>query len=217
MAWCERKEGEEKVYAVQKRLFHRNHEIDLSLGYIADDDFNHVYPIGIGYTYHWNEHFSWEVGRFSYMYNTDKDLKETLANDFGVQPERFSKQQYMFHSHLVWKPLYGKSAFLNRKVVNHEVYFFAGAGLVHYDWEYSTGENEGEDAPSASLGAGMKYFLSQRFCLNVELRDLVNFRETKTDNNLYFSLGLGYRFNFAPRKIEEDPTVTKMKTILDAE
>jgi outer membrane beta-barrel protein len=214
---CETRDSEEKVFAVQNRIFHRDHEIDLSLGYIADDSFHHVYPIGVGYIYHLNEHFSWEVGRFSYLYNTDKNLKESLSEDFGVQPERFPKQQYMFHSHLMFKPLYGKSAFLNRKVINHEVYAYAGAGMVHYEWEYSTGGTEGEDAISLSMGIGMKYFISERYCLNVELRDLVNFRESDTENNLYFAVGVGYRFNMAPRKIVEDPTVKKIKTILDAE
>lgn len=47
--WCETSLGAEKVSAVQNRVFHRNHELDFSLGYIADDDFFHVYPIGIGY------------------------------------------------------------------------------------------------------------------------------------------------------------------------
>ena len=216
-AWCNDDDREEKVYAVQNRIFQRDHEIDLSAGYIADDDFNHVYPIGVGYTYHFNEHFSWEVGRFSYLVNQEKKLRKTLEEDFDVQPERFPEQQYMFHSHLVFKPLYGKSALLNRKVVNHEVYVFAGAGVVHYEWEHSTGKKEGEDAYSISLGLGMKYFISQRYCLNFELRDLINMRKDATENNVYFAVGVGYRFNMAPRKVEEDPTVKKMKTILDAE
>jgi outer membrane beta-barrel protein len=216
-AWSDLPEQEEKVHAVQNRVFHRDHEINMSLGYIADDDFNHVYPIGVGYIYNFNEHLSWEVGRIHYLYNQDKDLKESLVEDFGVQPERFAKQKYMIHSHIMFKPFYGKSAFLNRKVINHEIYAFAGAGLVHYEWELSTGESEGEDAYSLSLGLGMKYFISQRFCVNVEMRDLVNFREDNTENNLYFAAGIGYRFNMAPRKVAEDPTVKKMKTILDAE
>lgn len=216
-AWSELTEQEEQVYAVQNRIFHRDHEINMSVGYIADDDFNHVYPIGVGYIYNFNEHLSWEVGRIQYLLNQDKDLKQTLADEFGVQPEQFSKQQYMIHSHVIFRPFYGKSAFLNRKVINHEIYAFAGAGLVHYEWEHSTGETEGEDAYSLSLGLGMKYFLSQRFCVNIEMRDLVNFREDDTENNVYFAAGIGYRFNMAPRKVEEDPTAKKMKTILDVE
>ncbi len=197
-AWSDDTDREEQVFAVQNRIFHRDHEIDLSLGYIADDDFNHVYPISVGYLYHFNEHFSWEVGRFSYLFNEAKKLRRDLQDDFGVQPERFPEQQYMFHTHLVFKPLYGKSAVLNRKVVNHEVYVFAGAGLVHYEWEYSTGEKEGEDAYSISLGVGMKYFLNQRYCLNFELRDLVNIRENETAKQPLFCRRSGVSLQYGP-------------------
>lgn len=215
-AWCDTStDQEEKVYAVQNRIFHRNHELDLSLGYIADDDFFNVYPISLGYTYHFGEKYSWEVARIGYMFNRDKDLKETLENEFGAQPERFPEQKYMLHSHLVYKPLYGKHAILNRGIINDEVYLFLGAGIVHYEWNYSTGETDSEDAPSISAGIGVRVFLSEKLCLNGEIRHLMNFRDEDTENNIYFGVGLGYRFNLAPRKVVEDPTVEKLKKILE--
>ncbi len=213
--WCDSQTDEEKVYAVQNRVFHRNHQLDLSIGYIADDDFFHVYPASLGYTFHFGQHLSWEVARVGYNYNQDKDLKETLETEFSAQPERFPEQMYMYHSHLVFKPLYGKHAVLNRGIVNNEIYLFAGAGMVHYEWDYSDGRTETEDAVSISLGTGMRFFLNQRFCLNIEIRDLINLREDDTENNIYFGAGIGYRFNLAPRKVEEDPTVKKLKKILE--
>ncbi len=215
LGWCETATGEEKVSAVQNRVFHRSHELDLSVGYIADDDFFHVYPIGLGYTYHFTEGIAWEVARAQYMFNSDKDLKATLRNDFNVQPELFPEQRYMLHTHFVYKPLYGKHAFRNHSVINNEISFFAGPGIVRYEWEYSTGETKTEDALSISFGAGMKFFLSERWCLNVEVRDLMNFREDETENNIYFGLGVGFRFDLAPRKVKEDPTVKKLKRILN--
>ncbi len=215
--WCDSQSSEEQVLAVQNRIFHRNHEIDLSVGYIADDDFFHVYPVGIGYTFHFNDHIAWEVCRAQYMFNVDKDLKETLQDEFGVQPEEFAEQQYMLHTHLVYSPLYGKHAFMNRSVINNEIYFFAGPGTVHYEWDYSSGESRSEDAFSLSFGMGLKYFLSKSTCLNFEIRDLVNLREDDTENNIYFGVGLGYRFNLAPRKAEEDPTMKKLDKILNDE
>jgi outer membrane beta-barrel protein len=148
------------------------------------------------------------------MFNEEKDLKDTLRDEFNVQPERFPEQQYMLHSHFVYKPLYGKHAFMNRGIINNEIYFFAGPGIVHYEWEYSYGEPTTEDAFSISFGAGLKYFLSRKWCLNIEIRDLVNIREDETENNIYFGVGVGYRFNMAPRKVEEDPTMKKLKRIL---
>lgn len=215
--WCDSQSSEEQVFAVQNRVFHRNHEIDLSVGYIADDDFFHVYPVGVGYTFHFTDHFAWEVCRAQYMFNVDKDLKETLQNQFGVQPEQFAEQKYMLHTHLVYSPLYGKHAVMNRSIINNEIYFFAGPGTIHYEWDYSTGESRSDDVLSISFGVGMKYFLSKKTCLNFEIRDLVNMREDDTENNIYFGIGLGYRFNMSPRKAEEDPTMKKLDKILQEE
>jgi len=212
--WCE---DEENVQAIQNRIFHRSHELDLSLGYIADDDFFHPYPIGLGYTYHFSETIAWEVARVEYLFNTDKDLKTKLENEFNVTPERFPEQKYSAYSHFIYKPLYGKHAFLNRSVINNEIYFLVGGGMVNYEWQHSTGETETENVFSLSFGAGLKYFLSERFCLNFEIRDLVNFREDNTENNLYFGVALGYRFNLAPRKVEEDDSMKKLKRILNDE
>ncbi len=213
--WCDTQTDEQKVYAIQERIFHRNHELDLSVGYIADDDFFHVYPIALGYTFHFNERIAWEVARLQYNVNQDKDLKSTLEDEFNVTPERFPEQKYSYHTHFVYKPLYGKHAWLNRSIINNEIYFFAGAGMVHYEWNRSFGESDQEDALSLSFGAGLKYFLNPKFCLNFEIRDLVNFREDDTENNLFFGVGLGYRFNLAPRKVEEDPSMKKLKSILN--
>ena len=215
MGWCEDQNPEEKVYAVQNKVFHRHHEIDFSAGYIADDDFFHLYPLGFGYTYHLNEHVSWEVARVQYLITQDKDLKKTLESEFEVQPERFSEPKYMAHTHAVFKPLYGKSAFLNRGMVNHEVYVLAGGGVVHYEWNHSAGENTSENAFSVSLGAGMRYFLSEQFCINFEIRDLVNFREDDTENNVMLGVSFGLRFNLGARKVEEDQSMKRLKRILD--
>ncbi len=216
-AWCDTQTDEEKVYAVQNRIFHRSHELDLSVGYISDDAFFQVYPISLGYTFHFNELFAWEVARVQYMFNEERDLKKTLENEFNVTPERFPEPKYMIHSHLVFKPLYGKHAFLNHGVINNEIYLFAGAGTAHYEFQLSTGESQEEDALSLSFGMGLKYHFNKKICMNFEIRDLVNFREAETENNLYFGLGVGYRFNLAPRKVEEDPTMKKLKRILDEE
>ncbi len=217
MAWCETEDNEEKVYAVQNRIFHRSHELTLYGGYISGDDFYKVFPFGVGYTYHHNELFSWEVLRVQYMFNVERDLKNDLETNFGVTPENFPEPTYMYHTHLVMKPLYGKSAVLNQNVVNHEIYLFAGPGMLHSERKYSTGETKTENDFSLSFGLGLRYFLSDAFSLNFEIRDLLNFKEDDTQNSLCFSFGLGYRFDMAPRKKQRDPTTTQLKKILGGE
>lgn len=213
--WCDDRDAEEEVFAVQNRLFHRNHEIALNIGYIADDEFFMVYPISLGYTYHLNDKFSWEVGRLQYFFNKDRGLKGTLEDaPFNAQPEFFSEPKYMVNSHLIFRPLYGKSAFLNKSVINHETYLFAGPGLTGYEKTYSTGDTDTEDVLNLSFGAGFKYFLNQNWCLNVEVRDIISFRDDDNENNVYFGIGVGFRFDMAPRKVQEDPTMKKLDKIL---
>lgn len=209
-----REQEEEKVTAVQNRIYFRHHELALSAGYIADDDFFHVYPMAASYTFNYNELWSLEVARFQYMFTQEKDLKEELLA-LGVEPSRYPDQKFALHSHLIIKPLYGKAALFNRSIINHETYFFAGGGVTQYEWIRSYGESETEEAPSLSFGGGMKFFLNEKFCLNFEVRDVMNFREDATKNNVFFGLGLGFRFDLRARKTETDATVEKLKEILE--
>lgn len=215
-AHCADPSKDARVYAVQNKVFHRNHELSLNVGYIADDEFFMVYPVSLGYTYNFNEDFGWQVARAQYLFTQERELMQKLKRDpYYVQPEFFSQPKYMVHSHFIWKPFYGKSAFMNRMVVNHETYLFAGGGMAYYERTFSTGVTESENALSLSFGAGFKYFINQKFCINAEIRDILNFREAENENNLAFSIGLGWRFNLAPRKIEEDPTIKKLDKILN--
>jgi len=195
---------EERVYAIQNKVFHRYHEMGLNFGYIPDDDFFELFPIGINYIFHFNDHFSWEVARGYLVMKQEKDIKKDLENEFGVAPSEFSKPKYILHSHLIFKPLYGKDAIWNKGVINHESYFFLGGGMVSYERLTLPGV---ENALSISAGFGIKYFLNKYACLNFEIRDLTNFKEDDTENNLWFALCLGFRFNLRARKPQDNPTV----------
>ncbi|MGC9324274.1 MAG: outer membrane beta-barrel domain-containing protein [Desulfomonilia bacterium] len=205
----------QRVDAIQERIFHRNHEISLSLGYIPDDDFYHAYPVGLAYTYHFNHLLAWEVIRGQVFVNMEKDLKKDLEENFGVTPQEFEEPLYMFHTCVVLKPFYGKDAVWNGGILNHESSFSLGAGLVTYENQYSYGDPDTQNVASLCIGYAVKYFLSKNLCLNLEVRDLVNFREDKTVNDVYLGLGFSLRFNLAPRKNEEDDTVRKLRKYIE--
>jgi outer membrane beta-barrel protein len=204
----------EQVYAIQNRIYHRYHELDLTAGYMADEDFYYPFPVGIGYTYHFNDHFGWEVARAQWILTQEKDLKKELEDQFGLTPSEVGEPQYMIHSHLLLKPFYGKEAVWNRGIINNETYFLIGGGVIHYEKKFTDRGTETEDAPSFSAGVGTKFFLNQNFCINIELRDLVNFRENNTENRIYLGVGLGFRFNLAPRKSEQGDDVEKLNRYL---
>jgi outer membrane beta-barrel protein len=216
----EDKKEEAKVYAVQNRIFHRDHEIKFDLGYIANESFFHPFPVGFGYIFNLNENYGWEVARAQYIIAPENDLKSKLETQFGVTPSEFAKPTFMIHSHLLYKPFYGKNAVLNKGVINHETYLFAGGGVVNYEWKYPEGSprndgSKGEMVPSASFGVGSKYFLNEKFCLNFEIRDIMNFWSDGMENRIYVGVGLGFRFNLKPRKVKKDETFEKLNRYLE--
>lgn len=190
----------EQVFAIQERRFARFHELALAVGFIPDEDFNYDYPVGLSYTFNFNENLAWEVLRGQWVFNYEKDLRQDLENDFGVTPESFDEMRYTVHSSFVLKPSYGKDALWNRWLVNHETFVLAGAGITGYERQFSDGETENETALSLSFGLGRKFFLNESFCLNLEVRDLVNFKEDGVENNVYLGMSLGFRFNLSPRE-----------------
>jgi outer membrane beta-barrel protein len=213
--WAGEVDIKEEVYVIQNRIYHRYHELDLTAGYLADEDFYYAFPVGIGYTYHFNDHFGWEVARGQCILTQEKDLKNDLEDQFDVTPSQVGEPQYMVHSHLLLKPFYGKESVWNRGIINRESYFLVGGGTIHYEKKMRHGDTETEDALSISAGVGTKFFIDQNFCINIELRDLINFREDNTENRVYLGVGLGFRFNLKARKAESGDDVKKLNRYLE--
>lgn len=205
----------EKVYAIQDRIYHRNHELSVSGGYIPNEDFHEAYPVGLGYTFNFNEYISWEVARGQYIFTSEKELKADIEESAEqLTPSLYAEPKYMVHSHLVFRPFYGKAAIVNRGIINRETYLFAGGGIVNYEWQTPEGSSDSEMVNSISFGLGTKYFINENLCMNLEIRDLVNMWDGDTDNRIYFGIGFGFRFNLLPRKEERNSDVDRMNEYL---
>jgi len=211
---CEDNDPKDPVSAIQKRIFHKSHELGLIAGYIPDDDFYEVLPVGVSYTYNFNENWAWEVARGVYFVNQEKDLKGKLEVEFGVTPSEFSEPKYMIHSSIMMKPFYGKESIWNKGIINKESYFLIGGGIVNYERQFSYGDPSTENAISINLGYGSRYFITDTLSLNIEIRDLITFKEEETVNNIFIGCTVGFRFNLSPRETEKDQTVDMMKTYL---
>ncbi len=205
---------EARIEAIQDKMYHCYHELDFDLSYIPDDDFFQPFPISMGYTYHYNDLYGINV-RGGYVYNRDRQLKKDLEDDFGVTASEFKKIQYMAHIHGVYTPLYGKDAFLNKTIINHETYLMAGVGMVNYKSDFTFGPSDTSTAVSASVIVGKKVFLNEKFCLNFEIRDMLNFSDGETTNHFWFGVSLGYRFNLSPRKSRNAEAIESLGRYLE--
>jgi outer membrane beta-barrel protein len=182
---------------------------------VPDEDFYNAYPVGIGYTYHFNHWLAWEVVRGQYMFTQEKDIKGKLEDEFGVTPEVFLEPRYMIHSNVILKPLYGKEALWNKGILNHESYLILGGGMIAYEKNFSNGDTDAETDPSICVGAGTRYFLTKNLCMTLEIRDLVNLKKDDTENNIYFGIGMSVQFNLLPGRGDQDETVDRLKGYLE--
>ena len=213
-AICQDSDKEEKVHAIQDRIYQKSHELGIAAGYIPDENYYEAFPVGAYYMFTFNELFAWEVARAQWIFTSDKDVKSDLENDFGVRPSEFSEPKYSIYSHAVFTPFYGKDAVLNRGVVNRETYFLLGGGIVNYDNKKNFEDSSSETAPSLSFGVGQKFFIKDNYALNLELRNITNFRDEDTEWRIYLGASFGFRFDLSPRKKREDPKIEKLNHYL---
>ena len=163
-AQIEELENPGSVSAVQDRAYRMQHELDLSLGVLPLDAFYKFYYAQIGYVYHFTDSFAWQVGRGAYGLAGRTGLREQLERDFGVLPTAFDEVQFFIGSDLMWKPLYGKMAVLNRWVLHGEAYLIAGGSMFKFTNTFRPGVN---------LGGGVRIFVNRYASFRFDLTDNV--------------------------------------------
>jgi outer membrane beta-barrel protein len=147
--------------AIQDRPYRLLHELDLWFGVLPLDAF-YVGVYGqVSYAYHFSERFAWQVGRGAYGLAARTNLRGELERTFGVQPTANDEVQFFVGSDLMWKPLYGKLAVLNRAVIHGEVHFLLGASLFRFT-------NSGF-RPGVNVGGGGRVFVNQYVSFRLDI------------------------------------------------
>ena len=83
----------------------------------------------MGLTHHFNHFLAWEAVR-AFTTDWETHLRELLIEDWGAEPEDFEVIQHAFISQLHLKPLYGKFALNNQRLIRVEAYLTTGGGIV---------------------------------------------------------------------------------------
>lgn len=139
--------------AIQDRPYRLLHELDLWFGVLPLDAFYVGLYAQVSYVYHFTDRFAWQVGRGAYGFAARTNLRSELERRFGVQPTANDEVQFFVGSDVMWKPLYGKLAVLNRAVIHGEVHLLLGASLFRFS-------NSGF-RPGINIGGGGRVFLNK--------------------------------------------------------
>ncbi|OGQ81701.1 MAG: hypothetical protein A2289_03375 [Deltaproteobacteria bacterium RIFOXYA12_FULL_58_15] len=182
-------EGNEKrLDILQNRKYEMLHEVTLLGGTFPADPFYKGVTATLGYTLHFNQVLAWEVLQFSYSFNIETKLKKDLDRVAAGQNQlgdEFPEIEWVVGSHLVLKPLYGKEALFNTKVVHLELHLMAGPAFVRR----SAGDNPlpfGFDA-----GFGVRLWLEKWVCLRFDIMELVYF-VPKPEQAIHLHVGVGF-------------------------
>jgi outer membrane beta-barrel protein len=184
LAQADELENPGTVSAVQERTYRMNHELSLQAGTLPLDAFYKSFYGGVAYTFHFTDTFAWQVGRGAYCYNVNTGLRAQLERDFGVLPTAFDEVQYFVGSDLMWSPLYGKTAVLNKSVLHFEVYLLLGASVFKFTNNF---------APAVNLGGGVRLFQNKFVSWRLDVTDSITI-STKPMNVL--SIVLSPSINF---------------------
>ncbi len=177
-----------RVLAVQDRYYRMNHEVTVGGGVLPFDAYYKGITAQLAYAYHFNDAVAWQVARGTYSYNLATTLRKELERDFGVLTSQTQDVQWMVGSDLLFSPIYGKAAFLNRFVYYSEIYLVLGATLM-----------KTPDAlrPAFNFGIGARVFTTDALSLRLELTDNLALGK-KVFNVPGVSLSLAFNFGSEP-------------------
>lgn len=147
--------------AIVDRPYRLKHELDLWFGVLPLDAFYVGVFAQVGYVYHFTDRFAWQVGRGAYGLAARTNLRGELERTFGVQPTANDEVQFFVGSDVMWKPLYGKLAVLNRAVIHGEVHLLGGVTLFKFS-------NSGF-RPGINIGGGGRIYLNQYVSFRLDI------------------------------------------------
>lgn len=114
-------EETDKLPAVQNRKFRMEHEFAAGAGVLPIDPYTKGLAVTGGYTWHINETWAAEA-HFSWIFNFAASLRDKLENNFGEPESKFRRTKFFGQAGALFKPLYGKLAFLNDSQIYWEFY-----------------------------------------------------------------------------------------------
>jgi outer membrane beta-barrel protein len=184
-----------ELYSIEKRDLMGSHELAVTLGTLPMDAFVKGLTLQASYTYHFTNLYAWEIVGGLYSFNFGTGLEQELKDRFDVQPTELGELQAILNSNFVLKPLYGKLAITNDKVLTGELYFVLG---------YAHGFYTAARPAGIDFGVGLRMFLGKYFSLRLDIRDYMFMPEFKSvSNNLFLSLGLSLTFGFGEEQKDE--------------
>lgn len=165
-------EESDELPAVQNRKYRMEHELAAGIGLLPTDPYTKGVAVSGSYTWHLNN--LWGVrGDFSWVFNYNSSLRDKLEENFGIQTTRFDKIKLFGQLGGLFKPLYGKLAFLNDAQIYGELYLSLNAVVAQLEGGRKTDtepQGKGERlAFGTAPGLGIRGFITPHLSARLDL------------------------------------------------
>ena len=175
----------QSIHVLEKRPFTEAGRWELSL--FGNAQVNPKFTVHAGFSgelaYHLRENFALQLGVSWFPISRESSLSEELITKASEAPETAEALLLQGSALLGLElmPIYGKLNVFDGKILRLGVYVNAGLGAaktrlqLRPSGDAITGRSFGDTGfrPMGSLGIGLRAFVSERFTVRIELRDLV--------------------------------------------
>lgn len=196
---------------VRRQLLHRASRLELEpkATFTLNDTYVRNGIVGLSGTYFLNNAFGFGASVGMGVLSRDTSLRRNLEGQMtgGDQDEiSYSEVGFMADASLVWVPAFGKLSVMSSMFSHYDFHILGGMGFVQQSAETASGsgsadpELEGVQA-APMVGAGLRFFTSDRMSLNFQLRNYLNFNHAEISRGnadprlglmTMFSVGLGF-------------------------
>ena len=176
---------ERELDSIRDRLFERDGRFGAGVyvGLLSSEPFFHYFPVGARLTYHFSNALGVEIGgaymgadllyRHTELTRVVLDEYDDGTGNSTFDPATDTEDRFLWRTNatVVWSPLYGKVAALQKKMIHFDLNFAAGLGVVGV--ERPDSQRNGADsavAPEFVIGAGTHFYLGESVVLRMDGR-----------------------------------------------
>lgn len=183
---------EKELPSIEHRKYTREGRFSAGLyaGILASQPFYWYIPVGLRATYYFSNTFGVGV-EGSFTDAPDALSHNTELSDYleGERPSSFTdakkEDRFLWRAHAVatWHPLYGKLAFLQRKLTHFDLNLVGGAGVVSVERpNVVRTEVSSAISPEVLLGGGLEVFITENVTARLDGRFYI-YKAAETDQN----------------------------------
>lgn len=187
------------IAVIQKRFLPKTKRFELSGSILGT--INNPFFLNMGAAlrggYYFQERYGVEFVYFM-LSSSERTVTDNLRTKRSVKTESLVTPKNFLAANFKWTPMYGKTTFMNKRIVPFDFYFSAGAGITNTD--------QGSSAPTLHLGGGQSFALSKGMAFRWDIN--WNFYQAESEvlkggslqsvkanhDDVYVALGLSFFF-----------------------